>query len=248
MISILFSLLLNLAWSAPSVEVQATQGNYSTGDKMTELTMRAQYESSRSSRLGVDVGMKQAFGDSKAMVAPFGTMDFNDHLYGTAAFLYSGDGVLYPSTSASGSLYYKLGEQKNWVLGGGGGRTAYADSASEQFATFDVIYYTGPWLVVQTGARHVHTEPSLKGFQRFYAALTFFMQQKTFLLRYETGGEAYAVIDDKKQQVFDFHSQVFNAAFTMPVAAQWSAKLGLEFYKSDYLEKNAAAIAGIYQF
>lgn len=248
MIMMLLSLLMNFAWSAPSIELQGTQGHYSTGDTMTELTLRGQFEPSHTSHLGVDVGTKQAFGDNTAMIAPFGTMDFSDRLYGSATLLYSAEGVLYPSSSVSGTMYYKLNEQKNLVVGGGGGCTTYSDSASEHFATLDVIYYASPLLVVQSGLRHVYSSPSEKTFQRVYGALTFFWQQKILLLRYETGGEAYAVIGNNQQQVFDFHSNVFNAALTLPLTKEWSAKIGAEFYKSDYQEKTAGALAGIYQF
>ena len=248
MIMVFFSLFMNFAWSAPSIEIQGTQGNYSTGDKMTELTVRGQFEPTHSSHLGVDVGTKQAFGDNAAMIAPFGTMDLSDRLYGSATVLYSAEGLLYPTSSASVSLFYKIDEQKKWVFGAGGGRTVYSDSANEQFATVDVIYYASPWMIIQSGLRQVHSNPSDKNFQRTYAALTFFWEQKTFLLRYETGGEAYAVIGNNQQQVFDFHSNVFNAALTLPLSKEWSAKVGAEFYKSDYQEKTAGAIAGIYQF
>lgn len=166
----------------------------------------------------------------------------------SASLLFSSQGILYPNKLLFSELFYKLGEEKKWVAGLGGGHIDYAADATERFFVADVIYYVSPWLVLQGGARHVQSSSANTSFQRAYGAITFIFAQSSLLLRYEDGKEAYAVIGTNEKALFNFRSRSISSAFTVPLGIDWQFRLTGEKYESESIQKNALGAALIHQF
>lgn len=246
---VMLAMLINVAIAAPTVEMQINQGSYSTGDRMNEFSVRAQMSLPGKGHVGLDTGTKNAFGDSSNVISPFVTLDLHEHWYATGSLLFSDQGALYPTRQIFAELFHKIGPRRDWVVGLGGGSTQYSGNGREQFATADLIYYAKTWLVLQGGLRHIQSQPSQRQFQRYYSAATLLWAQRTLLIRYERGREAYALLGTSGyQEVFDFESHVYNAALTTPLSKEWGLRVSAEYYQSHAISKTGGGLSVIHQF
>jgi YaiO family outer membrane protein len=153
------------------------------------------YVATPSDRLTLELAYASRFGEQGGGLTGTWQRDYNPDSYQVFSLTGSSAGLFWPSAGLSTEYFRKLGSERDWVLGGGGGVNGYRTGNDDYFGVLEAIRYFPSGWVAEAGTRLNLSEPGSVAAPRAFAALTWLPAAgHEYVLKVDGGDEAYQIV------------------------------------------------------
>lgn len=195
------------------------------------------FDVSSKDRLSLELAYLSRFAEQGFALGGTWQRNYSEDSYQVSSLNGSSSGIFLPSSGISSEYFHKLGSERNWILGGGGGADFSRTGNHDFFGVLELIRYFSAGWVAEAGTRLNLGEPGAVTALRGFAALSWLPAEGyEFVFKLDGGGEAYQLVGED-QVVSSFNSLGISGEAFVPIGGGRQLHGRVEVYTNPIYER-----------
>jgi YaiO family outer membrane protein len=198
-------------------------------------------------RFIIETDYKNHFGEGAGVLGVTLTQTYNDLWYQDFSVSFATNNAVLPGVVVFSEIHRKFLADQSLVVGLGVGHNLNRDPYSDTYGLAEAYYYLTSTWSVQGGFRLNESSPGNVTTARGFASINYVTGKWDAYLRYEAGREGYTVVGDNSFKN-EFASKDESAQFRYWINGAWGMGGKLDFYQSDFYNRNQVSLDLYYRY